>query len=451
MELLSSYCFEKSTDAWSIKQPNCFEGLGVHTRLGDKIELVFSRPETDDGALQFGFCGGHEYAMVELRFNEMKAELHTRDARVQQPVKSVTFSWTKPSEHVLRIERTEDGGNLVKMSRLAAYLNDDLLFVAEKVDILPEIGVQVEIMGAKLQLLEFRHSGRPSGIPEYFKVGAWQMPNDCNIRNNLDSLFRGLRKAAEAGVRLLVTPETSITGLHPFEPSNCTPALVEEAERELHEFIRRLPGAPYLIAGLPVWKTDPKGKQVRYNVSRLYAPDGAVEKSCSKIHSCETEYAHGYQLNEFEIDGVPISMHICHDGRYPELWTLPVMFGARLILHPVNQGPVYTKMKRTVDEFEGAFKDATFNSNAFYLRASGGGGSCLVGPRKGQGLLATSPECQRDNPDYPWVGSPEEGLIMERIRVHDAFGYYPVRSYRSSEQIAEAYSNLYRAFGGKHV
>ena len=41
-----------------------------------------------------------------------------------------------------------------------------------------------------------------------------------------------------------------------------------------------------------------------------------------------------------DVNGVPISLHICHDRRYPELWTLPVMFGTRLILHPSNSGDV---------------------------------------------------------------------------------------------------------------
>ena len=73
---------------------------------------------------------------------------------------------------------------------------------------------------------------------------------------------------------------------------------------------------------------------------RVYDPDGHTVSSHPKIHSCETEFWHGYRLQEFDVYGVPVCMHICHDGRYPGVWTLPVMFGARLILHPSNGGQV---------------------------------------------------------------------------------------------------------------
>ena len=112
----------------------------------------------------------------------------------------------------------------------------------------------------------------------------------------------------------------------------------------------------------------------RYNVSRVYDPDGDVVASCPKIHSCEENFWHGYHYGEEDAQGVPVCMHICHDSRYPDIWTVPVMFGARLILHPAN------------DE------------------------------------------------------KPEESI--------DAFGYWPVRAYRASEEIAEAYLSLYKSMGG---
>ena len=51
-------------------------------------------------------------------------------------------------------------------------------------------------------------------------------------------------------------------------------------------------------------------------------------------------------------------MHICHDGRYPEPWTLPVIFGARLILHPSNGGHV----SGSIDAFEAGAYGALYRS-----------------------------------------------------------------------------------------
>ena len=47
-----------------------------------------------------------------------------------------------------------------------------------------------------------------------------------------------------------------------------------------------------------------------------------------------------------------------------------------------------------------------------------------------------------------YISHSRECLAAGRIRVHDAFGYWPVRSYRASEESARAYVELYRAYGG---
>ncbi|MCD4710615.1 MAG: hypothetical protein K8R52_07200, partial [Bacteroidales bacterium] len=58
-------------------------------------------------------------------------------------------------------------------------------------------------------------------------------------------------------------------------------------------------------------------------------------------------------------------------------------------------------------------------------------------------------ECKRSTKSFPMVGDPQECLVEARINVEKAYGYWPVRSFRASEEIASAYYNLYRAMGGK--
>jgi len=425
-------------------------GAGVHTRNGDAIEFVFESKDSETGVLLFGFSGGAEHATVELDFAIGRVRLSTSDWTVPQPVAEKGFKVDGTGVHRVLIEKMEGAGGLIKRAEIGVYVDGHEILRASDLNILPEIGVTVSVEDTSVLLRHFAHLGTPSGIPEHLHVGAWQMLNESSIENNLASIKRGLRQAGEAGVQLLVTPETSLTGLYPEEDVTQNPGPVSEAEADLRRFMAGLANAPYLVVGLPAWEPVPEHARAltRYNLCRVYDPDGGVASSHAKIHSCETEFWHGYRLHEFDVYGVPVTMHICHDGRYPEVWTLPVMFGARLILHPSN--PVdKADYRETVDRFECRAKASTTTSHAFYLQVSGAGGSFIAGPQKHNNLLAVSPECRRDNEDFPLCGKVTEGLVHSRIRIHDAFGYWPVRSFRASEEIARAYRALYKAWGGK--
>ena len=425
-------------------------GPGVHTRNGDSIELRFRALRPGAGRLEFGFDADlHEYARVELDFVEATVSLATSDWTVPQPVASAPLPVSGHESHTVLIEKQEGSGNLVKNADVRVYFDGERVLVVDGLDLLPEMGVKVRVLGTEVLVEEFTHRGAPSGIPEYLHLGGWQMLNAESIETNLDSICRGMVQAAEAGIQLLVTPETSITGLFQRSPMTRDPAPIAEAEDRLRRFIRELKDAPYLVAGLPAWDSVPGHavESTRYNVCRVYDPDGEIASSHAKVHSAngiEYDFWHGYRLNELDVYGVPTTLHLCHDLRYPEVWTLPVMFGARLVLHPSNSG----HFEGTVDAFEAKAKGDSDTSHAFHLSVNGGGGSYIVGPQRHENLITVSPECRRDNDAFPMVGLVQEGLFHARIRVHDAFGYWPARSFRTSEAVAEAYLPLYRSLGG---
>ena len=415
------------------------DGPGVHARNGDSIELHFRLLDAGKGALHLGFSGGFEHSTATIDFGEKTVSLSTSEWRRPQPLGRTSFRMRRQSTHVLLIEKTEAGDGLVKNADLRVCLDGQTVLEAPDLDMLPEMGLSLGIEGTRVLLQRLVHRGIPSGIPEYLHVGGWQMLNRESIDDNLASVQRGLRRAAEEGIELLVTPETSLTGLFPASRVTREPKPVAAAERKVRRFMRGLRDCPYLVMGLPVWE-----RKTRYNVSRVYDPDGEIVSTHAKIHSCESHFWHGYRLAELEVNGVPVCMHICHDGRYPEVWTLPVMFGARLIVHPCNGGSI----SGSIDGFERSMQGTTSTSHAFYLRVNGGGGSCLISPQKHGNLMAVSPECRRDVPTFPSVGPPQEGLLHAPIRVHDAYGYWPMRSFRASEQVASSYLALYRAMGG---
>jgi len=422
-------------------------GPGVHTRNNDSIELHFAVRHRREGCITFGFASCSEYVRIKLDFKTGSATLNSSDCTRRQLLARGRFDLPRQSSHSLVLEKNEGAGGLVKNADVNVYLNGKKLLYAQDINIAPELGVAVAITSGRVLLQRFTHRGKPSGIPESFSVGAWQVINTPSIAANLQSVFRGLRLAAERGVQLLVTPEMSITGLFPNHPVTKQPMPIAGAERKLRRFMRQLKNAPYLVAGLPVWMAvdGHRNKTTRYNASRLYDPDGQIVASCLKIHVCEGGFWHGYRLDEFEVCGVPICMHICHDARYPDVWTLPVMFGCRLILHPCNGD----RLNGSIKAAEQSLGSATYTSHAFYVRANGAGGSGIVGPQISNNIVAISNECQRDSPSFPMVGRPRECLAAGRIRVHDAFGYWPVRSFRASKQAARAYVELHRAYGGR--
>jgi predicted amidohydrolase len=423
-------------------------GPGIHTRNGDTIALHVRLLEEKQGSMWLGFSGGFESARVTLDLARERLWLSTTDWSHPQPVVEAPLQVGPGDEHILLVTRTEGNGQLVKHADLAVYLDSALVLSATGLNLLPEMGVSFGAAGTRVLATHFVHRGRPSRIPEYLHIGGWQMPNRDSIEDNLNSILRGIDQAAEEGVQLLVTPETSLTGLFPTAPVTHDRPAIADAEARLRAHLKVTMNAPYLVVGLPTWEHVPghRREETRYNASRVYDPDGHIVSTHAKIHSCETEFWHGYRLQEFEVGGVPVGMHICHDGRYPGVWTLPVMFGARLIVHPANGGTV----SGSIDALEGQAKRSTTTSHAFYLHVNGGGGSYIAGPQKHDNLLAVSAECRREARSFPMVGAPQECLVRAHARIWDAYGYWPVRSFRASEEAAAAYVALYRSLGGKH-
>ena len=421
----------------------------VHTWNGDAIELMF-RPGGDArGELEFGYSGGAERALAVVDFAASTLALWTSDWRLRQPVASVKIDIDPDRDHVLRLRKTDGGGNLIRVSDLELFWDGRRMIREPNQDVLPEMGVRLAVRNQAILARRFVLYGKQPAVPEYLHVGGYQVLNEPSIEKNLEAICRGARRASELGIQLLLTPETSLTGLFAEHEVTQNPEPVREAEDKLRKFLAELPDAPFLVVGLPVWHRDPEhpDRVVRYNVSRVYDPDGAILTDCPKIHSCEVDFWHGQSLNEFEVHGVPISLNVCHDARYPDTWTLPVMFGARLILHPANGG----KPRCSVDGLEQLANAAALSSHAFYLHVNGTGGSYLVSPHKYDNLLDTSLESRRDNAAFPMIGEPVECLLHANLRIHDAFGYWPARSFRLSEESARAYVDLYRARGGSRA
>ncbi|MBT3193977.1 MAG: carbon-nitrogen hydrolase family protein [Verrucomicrobia bacterium] len=423
-----------------------YEVASIHSQNGDSIEVQFSQIKPTAGTLSLGFQGGMEHAIVTVDFGNQDVRFRTSDWTRPQPGVISHLSMSETKQNTLILRKTIGDGDLVKMSNIDVEFNGTLIAEERNLHLLPEMGVFLKYH--KVTIDKVLHKGIPRKAPKHLHIAGWQMLNSDSIDSNVESIRRGVTLASRHKVQLLVTPETSLTGLFPSAKVTHNKKEIAEAEKKIRRCLCQTKDAPYLVVGLPVWKKEPDHRKAltRFNVSRVYNPNGDIISTHAKIHSCETEFWHGYQLQEFDVYGVPICMHICHDGRYPEVWSLPVMFGARVIVNPSNGGNI----SGSIDSFEARAKSTvTPTAHAFYLHVNGGGGSFISGPQKGNNLLAVSEECKRTSGSSPMVGDPQECLIEASISVEEAYGYWPVRSFRASEEVASAYCNLYRAMGGK--
>ena len=102
-------------------------------------------------------------------------------------------------------------------------------------DVLPEMGVRLAVCNQTILARRFVLYGEQPPVPEYLHVGGYQVLNQPSIEANLQAICRGARQAAEMGIQLLVTPETSLTGLFAEHEVTQNPEPVHEAEGRLSE------------------------------------------------------------------------------------------------------------------------------------------------------------------------------------------------------------------------
>lgn len=148
---------------------------------------------------------------------------------------------------------------------------------------------------------------------------------------NLGRTLHYIRAAAEAGSRVVLFPEASLTGYYFPDVVRLAPAAVKAALRATCAAAKR--HRIWVIAG-----TIRRAGDRHLNLAHVIAPTGRIVHEYAKVHMAgrdEVKYCRGGdKLSLFEIDGIPCTLVICRDGRHPELYRIPAMAGARILFHP---------------------------------------------------------------------------------------------------------------------
>ncbi|MCA9230961.1 MAG: carbon-nitrogen hydrolase family protein [Planctomycetales bacterium] len=153
------------------------------------------------------------------------------------------------------------------------------------------------------------------------RVAAIQMVISNDVEENLSRILRGIAEAAESDARLVLFPETALSGfdretIKQLDWSGLKQAMDAVAERAKENNV-------YVLYGCAT-QSD---RERPYNSAVLIGPDGAEITRYHKLGP-EPWFTPGDHLTLFEIDGIPCTAMVCHDERYPEVVRLPVLSGA---------------------------------------------------------------------------------------------------------------------------
>jgi predicted amidohydrolase len=163
------------------------------------------------------------------------------------------------------------------------------------------------------------------------QVSCVQLHWAKTLERNLERTLFYIRQAAAEGSRVVLFPETNLTGYYFPEAIKQEPQAVQAALERTCAAARE--AQIWVIAGTLRKTAD------RYlNLAHVIAPDGKIVHEYAKVHLAgrdEQRYCRGGdKLSLFEIDGILCTLVICRDGRHPEVYRLPVMAGAQILFHP---------------------------------------------------------------------------------------------------------------------
>ena len=193
---------------------------------------------------------------------------------------------------------------------------------------------------AFLGLLSFCCAAGAQTPPKEIKVAAVQFSSRGSVEANTAAIADYLAECARRGVRIAVFQECAVTGYDKKAIAAASAAQIEESEQRIARACSEL--GLYAVVGTPV---DLDG--ARYNAAIVLSPAGKRVERHAKIHLVGgDDWAKpGSQMSVFRIDGIPCSIIICHDERYPELVRLPVMAGARLVFYVSSESPITNEEK----------------------------------------------------------------------------------------------------------
>jgi predicted amidohydrolase len=175
------------------------------------------------------------------------------------------------------------------------------------------------------------------------RVAAVQLNSNGDKARNLAIAERLVREAAGAGAELVALPEKWSHLAAGEEIAAGAEALDGPSLAAARAWAREL--GVHLLAGSIAERGDGADDEKAFNTSVLIGPDGADLAVYRKIHMFDVEAGGvayresdheqpGEEIVSAPVDGIELGLTVCYDLRFPELYRILAVRGARLLAVP---------------------------------------------------------------------------------------------------------------------
>lgn len=194
-----------------------------------------------------------------------------------------------------------------------------------------------------------------------FKVASVQMRSSRDLEANIQKTIDHLKECSRKGVEVVVFPECSLTGYYTDVIRASTKEQIEKAIQTVADACKAHKIAA--IIGCPTWQA-----KKLFNSAIIINSNGSIVERYHKIQLAEEWPVGGDHLCVFYLNGVPCSVIICHDERYPELVRLPVLAGARVIFYPSHESGIRYESK--VGPYRAQIQARAVENNVFIAQSN---------------------------------------------------------------------------------
>ena len=193
------------------------------------------------------------------------------------------------------------------------------------------------------------------------KVAAVQMRSSRSLSDNTSRITNSIHQCARQGARVVVFPEAALSSYVEEVVTNLSAAQLTAARDQVAEACR-LAGV-YAVVG-SAWRDGDK----LFDSALILAPTCQVIERYDKVQLAERWPAAGDHLSVFKVDGVPCSIIICHDERYPELVRLPVLAGAKVVFYISHESGLRDEKK--LNPYRAQIQARAVENNVFVVQAN---------------------------------------------------------------------------------
>lgn len=158
------------------------------------------------------------------------------------------------------------------------------------------------------------------------KVAAVQFRSSFNVKNNCTRMIKYLDWLAAEHVHVAVFPECALTGYYAGSTMPTPEKAIAAGEKRLQETCRERHIAAVFGS---VYKVNGHA----YDTADVVDSSGNLIERYGKIYLAERWDVPGNHIAYFRLAGVPSTVIVCHDERFPELVRLPALEGARILYY----------------------------------------------------------------------------------------------------------------------